>query len=59
MLPSHVYQGKHLDSFSSKKIAYNYLDKEIQEHIRSCFDMEKDFCGICYKCKQYEMFGIK
>lgn len=59
MLPSHVYQGKHLDSFQTKKIAYDYLDKEIQEHTRSCYHFEESFCGVCYKCKQYERFGIK
>jgi 7-cyano-7-deazaguanine synthase in queuosine biosynthesis len=59
MLPSQVYEGKHLDSFINKKTAYDYLDKEIQEKTRSCYTKNKNFCGTCYKCNQYKLFGIK
>tara|TARA_R110002126_G_scaffold236415_1_gene380000 strand:- start:27 stop:650 length:624 start_codon:yes stop_codon:yes gene_type:complete len=58
-LPSQVNQGTHLDSFVSKKMAYDYLDKEIQKYVRSCYTKEHSFCGTCYKCKQYQLFGIQ
>ena len=46
-------------SDSLLKTAYDYLDKEIQEKTRSCYTKNKNFCGTCYKCNQYKLFGIK
>ena len=56
--PSRNFKKQGIDSFKSKKEAFNYLEPELQTMIRSCEGEEK-FCGKCFKCDQYIKYGIK
>jgi hypothetical protein len=51
--PSKNFNNKGIDSFKSKKEAFDYLEPELQILIRSCEGEEK-FCGMCGKCIQYK-----
>jgi hypothetical protein len=56
--PSRNFKKEGIDSFKSKKEAFNYLEPELQKMIRSCIGEEK-FCGKCFKCTQYIKYGMK
>lgn len=56
--PSKNFKKEGIDSFKSKKEAFDYLEPELQTMIRSCEGEEK-FCGKCLKCTQYIKYGIK
>jgi len=51
--PSKNFNTQGIDSFKSKKEAFDYLEPELQILIRSC-EGEKKFCGMCGKCIQYK-----
>lgn len=55
--PSKNFKKEGIDSFISKKEAFNYLEPELKKLIRSCEGEEK-FCGKCGKCVQYKELGI-
>ena len=55
--PSRNFKKEGIDSFKTKKEAFNYLEPELQKMIRSCVGKEK-FCGKCLKCIQYIKFGM-
>jgi len=50
-IPLNVYKGKGIDRFKDKKEAWDYLDKDLKNMVRSCIG-DKLFCGECNKCKQ-------
>lgn len=56
--PSKNFKKQEIDSFKSKKEAFDYLEPKLQAMIRSCEGEEK-FCGKCMKCTQYIKYGIK
>lgn len=56
--PSRNFKKQGIDSFKSKKEAFNYLEPQLQEMVRSCEGEEK-FCGKCFKCAQYIKYKIK
>jgi 7-cyano-7-deazaguanine synthase in queuosine biosynthesis len=56
--PAKDFNKKEIDSFSSKKEAWDYIDEEVRPWVRSCWGEEK-FCGKCYKCITYIKSGIK
>jgi hypothetical protein len=56
--PSRNFKKQGIDSFKSKKEAFDYLEPELQAMIRSCEGKEK-FCGKCFKCIQYIQYKIK
>jgi 7-cyano-7-deazaguanine synthase in queuosine biosynthesis len=56
--PAKTYNKKEIDSFSSKKEAWDYIDEEVRPWVRSCWGKEK-FCGKCFKCITYIKSGIK
>jgi 7-cyano-7-deazaguanine synthase in queuosine biosynthesis len=56
--PSRNFKNQGIDSFKSKKEAFNYLEPELQKMVRSCEGEEK-FCGKCFKCTQYIKYGMK
>jgi 7-cyano-7-deazaguanine synthase in queuosine biosynthesis len=56
--PAKTFNKKKIDSFSSKKEAWDYIDEEVRPWVRSCWGEEK-FCGKCYKCITYIKSGIK
>jgi 7-cyano-7-deazaguanine synthase in queuosine biosynthesis len=51
--PSRNFKNQGIDSFNSKKEAFDYLEPELQKMVRSCEGTEK-FCGKCIKCIQYK-----
>ena len=51
--PSKNFKKEGIDSFISKKEAFDYLEPELKKLIRSCEGEEK-FCGKCGKCVQYK-----
>jgi 7-cyano-7-deazaguanine synthase in queuosine biosynthesis len=55
--PSKNFNKTGIDSFNSKKEAFDYLEPELQKMIRSCVGKEK-FCGTCSKCIQYKELGL-
>jgi 7-cyano-7-deazaguanine synthase in queuosine biosynthesis len=55
--PSKNFNKTGIDSFKSKKEAFQYLEPELQKMVRSCEGKEK-FCGQCGKCKQYKTLEI-
>lgn len=60
LMPYTHYKGKEIDSFKNKKDAFNYLDDELKQLVRSCEgDTGEKFCGKCHKCKQWIYLGIK
>ena len=56
--PSRNFKKQGIDSFKTKKEAFDYLEPELRTMIRSCEGEEK-FCGKCFKCTQYIKYGIK
>lgn len=56
--PSRNFKKEGIDSFKSKKEAFNYLEPELQGMVRSCEGEEK-FCGKCFKCTQYIKYEMK
>ena len=55
--PKSEYKGKGLDSFKSKKEAWDSLETELKNMVRSCVS-HKWFCGDCPKCwtaKEYNL----
>ena len=56
--PSRNFKKQGIDSFKSKKEAFDYLEPELQTLVRSCEGEEK-FCGKCFKCTQYIKYGMK
>jgi 7-cyano-7-deazaguanine synthase in queuosine biosynthesis len=56
--PSRNFKKECIDSFTSKKEAFDYLEPELKKLIRSCEGEEK-FCGKCFKCTQYIKYGMK
>jgi hypothetical protein len=56
--PSKNFNNKGIDSFKSKKEAFDYLEPELQILVRSC-EGEKKFCGTCGKCIQYKELKIR
>jgi 23S rRNA (adenine1618-N6)-methyltransferase len=52
VIPRFFYNGKDIDSFKTKKEAWDYLGPELKKLVRSC-EGNVDFCGVCYKCKVY------
>ena len=56
--PSRNFKKQGIDSFKTKKEAFDYLEPELQTMIRSCEGEEK-FCGKCFKCTQYIKYGMK
>jgi len=56
--PSKIFNKTGIDSFNSKKEAFDYLEPELQKLVRSCTGAEK-FCGKCSKCKQYKELKLK
>lgn len=56
--PAKNFKKTGIDSFKSKKEAFDYLEPELQVMVRSCEGEEK-FCGKCYKCTQYIKYKIK
>jgi hypothetical protein len=58
--PIDFYKGKEIDSIKTKKEAWDYLDKELQQIVRSCVSEENiNFCGKCHKCISLIHFKIK
>ena len=57
-IPSLIFKGNSIDSFVTKKEAFNYLEKDLQNLIRSC-QGDDYFCGKCLKCKEYKFYLIK
>jgi 7-cyano-7-deazaguanine synthase in queuosine biosynthesis len=55
--PSKNFKKEGIDSFISKKEAFDYLEPELKKLIRSCEGEEK-FCGKCGKCIQYKELGL-
>jgi len=55
--PSKNFNKKGIDSFKSKKEAYDYLEPELRKLVRSCEGEEK-FCGKCGKCMQYKKLQL-
>jgi 7-cyano-7-deazaguanine synthase in queuosine biosynthesis len=55
--PSRNFNKTKIDSFNSKKEAFDYLEPELKKLIRSCEGEEK-FCGKCGKCVQYKELGL-
>ncbi len=51
--PSKNFNNQGIDSFKSKKEAFDYLEPELKILIRSCEGKEK-FCGMCGKCIQFK-----
>jgi hypothetical protein len=56
--PSKNFNNQGIDSFKSKKEAFDYLEPELQILVRSCYG-EKKFCGTCGKCIQYKELKIR
>jgi 7-cyano-7-deazaguanine synthase in queuosine biosynthesis len=56
--PSRNFKKEGIDSFKTKKEAFNYLEPELKKMVRSCEGEEK-FCGKCFKCAQYIKYGIQ
>jgi 7-cyano-7-deazaguanine synthase in queuosine biosynthesis len=56
--PSRNFKKQGIDSFKSKKEAFDYLEPELQILVRSCEGEEK-FCGKCFKCTQYIKYEMK
>jgi hypothetical protein len=56
--PSLAFKGNSIDSFVTKKEAFNYLEKDLQDLIRSCTG-DNYFCEKCFKCKEYKFYLIK
>lgn len=56
--PAKTFNKKQIDSFSSKKEAWDYIDEEVRQWVRSCWGEQK-FCGKCYKCITYIKSEIK
>jgi hypothetical protein len=52
LTPKTVFNNKGIDSFKTKKEAFDSLDTELKKMVRSCYENVK-FCGQCYKCKTY------
>lgn len=57
-IPSLTFKGKSIDCFVTKKEAFNYLEKDLQDLIRSCTG-DNYFCEKCFKCKEYKFYLIK
>jgi len=56
--PAKNFNKTGIDSFESKKEAFNYLEPELKKMVRSCEGIQK-FCGECIKCTQYKILGIE
>jgi hypothetical protein len=52
LTPKTVFNNTGIDSFNTKKEAFDSLDFELKKLVRSCVS-EINFCGKCYKCKTY------
>jgi hypothetical protein len=52
LTPRSVFNRTEIDSFKTKKEAFDSLDTELKKMVRSCYENVK-FCGQCYKCKTY------
>lgn len=57
-IPSLNFKGDSIDSFATKKEAFDYLEKDLQNLIRSCYG-DDYFCGKCFKCKEHKFYLIK
>lgn len=55
--PSKNFNKTGIDSFNSKKEAFDYLEPELRKLVRSC-EREEKFCGECYKCILYKELNI-
>jgi 7-cyano-7-deazaguanine synthase in queuosine biosynthesis len=55
--PSRNFKKTSIDSFNSKKEAFDYLEPGLKKLIRSCVGKEK-FCGKCIKCIQYVKYKL-
>jgi 7-cyano-7-deazaguanine synthase in queuosine biosynthesis len=55
--PSKNFKKNGLDSFNSKKEAFDSLEPDLQKLVRSCEGEEK-FCGKCGKCIQYKELNL-
>ena len=52
LLPKTFYEGKEIDSFKTKKEAWDSLEPELKKLVVSC-ENGINFCGKCYKCLTY------
>jgi hypothetical protein len=61
LTPKNFYKGTEIDKLKNKKEAWDYLDKELQQIVRSCISEEEGvvFCGKCNKCTRLIYFKIK
>jgi 7-cyano-7-deazaguanine synthase in queuosine biosynthesis len=59
LTPKLVFNGTGIDSFNTKKEAFDSLDDELKKLVRSCTSGEVNFCGQCYKCKTYIHHKVK
>jgi hypothetical protein len=61
LTPRKFYKGTEIDSIKTKKEAWDYLDKELQQIVRSCVSEEEGvvFCGKCHKCTRLIYYKIK
>ena len=55
--PSRNFKKQGIDSFKSKKEAFDYLEPEVKKLVRSCFG-KNFFCGKCIKCIQYVKYKL-
>jgi len=58
LTPRSVFNRTEIDSFKTKKEAFDSLDPELKTLVRSCYG-DLQFCGECYKCQTYIHHGIK
>jgi hypothetical protein len=60
LTPRNFYNGTEIDGIQTKKEAWDYLDKELQQIVRSCESLDNiNFCGKCRKCLSLIYFKIK
>ena len=60
LIPKDFYKGTEIDKLKDKKEAWDYLDKELQEIVRSCVSEDNIvFCGKCHKCTSLIHYKIK
>ena len=55
------FKGKGIDSFKTKKEAWDSLEMELKQRVRSCVSGEW-FCGTCNKClaaKKYKLRDLQ
>tara|TARA_R110000744_G_scaffold343252_1_gene448471 strand:- start:332 stop:991 length:660 start_codon:yes stop_codon:yes gene_type:complete len=56
--PKSAYKGKGLDSFKTKKEAWDSLETELKQLVRSCVS-DQWYCGNCSKCWTAEKYKLR